>query len=100
MKSPGSRKRVTGRRQKGKMGDLERVRSRSFVQMPTRHRLARVCLFSLLFVTSAFAQAPEGIPRDLARLRAQQLKNVRYDLNYTIMPKADSISGPEELRFI
>jgi hypothetical protein len=25
-----------------------------------------------------FAQAPEGIPRDLARFRAQQIKDVRY----------------------
>lgn len=48
----------------------------------------------------AFAQAPAGIPRDLARLRAQQLKDVRYQLNYAITPKADFISGHEELRFI
>ena len=49
--------------------------------------------------TQAFAQAPEGIPRDLARLRAQQLQDVRYNLSYTIIPKADSIAGHEELRF-
>jgi hypothetical protein len=41
----------------------------------------------------AFAQAPAGIPRDLARLRAQQLKDVRYQLSYTLTPKADFISG-------
>ena len=58
--------------------------------MPTRHPLARICLFSLLFITSALSQAPQGIPRDLARLRAQQLKDVRYQLDFTIMPKADS----------
>jgi aminopeptidase N len=49
---------------------------------------------------AAIAQAPEGIPRDLARLRAQQLKDVRYQLSFTITPKADSIAGHEELRFI
>ncbi|MCU1254378.1 MAG: Peptidase rane alanine aminopeptidase [Candidatus Angelobacter sp.] len=48
----------------------------------------------------AFAQAPAGIPRDLARFRAQQLKDVRYELSYTITPKADFISGHEELRFV
>jgi aminopeptidase N len=48
----------------------------------------------------AFAQAPAGIPRDLARLRAQQLKDVRYQLSYTITPRADFISGHEELRFV
>ncbi len=68
--------------------------------MSTRHRLATICLFSLLFVTSAFAQAPEGIPRELARFRAQQIKDVRYQLSYTITPKADSVSGHEELRFV
>ncbi len=47
-----------------------------------------------------FAQAPAGIPRDLARLRAQQLKDVRYQLSYTITPRADFVSGHEELRFV
>jgi aminopeptidase N len=48
----------------------------------------------------AFAQAPAGIPRDLARLRAQQLKDVRYELSYTITPKTDFVGGHEELRFV
>ncbi len=48
----------------------------------------------------AQTQAPEGIPRDLARLRAQQLSDVRYRLSYTITPKADSVTGHEELRFV
>jgi aminopeptidase N len=59
---------------------------------------------SLIFLTiapaQAQAQAPEGIPRDLARLRAQQLSNVRYQLSYTLIPKADSVTGHEELRFV
>lgn len=40
-----------------------------------------------------------GIPRDLARLRAQQLKDIRYQLTYNIRPKADSFSAHEELHF-
>ncbi|HEV8180823.1 MAG TPA: M1 family aminopeptidase, partial [Candidatus Angelobacter sp.] len=54
----------------------------------------------MLLATVAFAQAPEGIPRDLARQRAQQLKDVRYQLSYTLTPKADFVSGHEELRFV
>ena len=43
-------------------------------------------LFFLIVVSAAWAQsasleAPVGIPRDLARLRAQQLKDVRYQLS-------------------
>jgi aminopeptidase N len=54
----------------------------------------------LLFVTSALSQAPQGIPRDLARLRAQQLKDVRYQLSYTIHSQWDFVQGDEELRFV
>ena len=68
--------------------------------MPTRHRLATIFLFSLLFVTSAFPQAPEGIPRELARFRAQQLSDVRYELSYTITSKGDYVAGYEELTFV
>ncbi|MBZ5493906.1 MAG: ERAP1-like C-terminal domain-containing protein [Acidobacteriia bacterium] len=68
--------------------------------MPTRHILRRIVLFILLFTTGAISQAPVGIPRDLARLRAQQLKDVRYQLSFTITPKSDSVSGHEELRFV
>jgi aminopeptidase N len=49
---------------------------------------------------SAGSPAPAGIPRDLARFRAQQLRGVRYQLSFTITPKADSITGHEELRFV
>jgi aminopeptidase N len=71
--------------------------------------ILRSIFFFLVFVSAAcaqspisapLAQAPAGIPRDLARLRAQQLKDVRYQLSYTITPKADSVSGHEELRFV
>jgi aminopeptidase N len=50
-------------------------------------------------VTSV-SSAPEGIPRELARFRAQQLKDIRYQLSYKITPKAASIEGHEELRFV
>src|ERR1700704_3995330 len=50
--------------------------------------------------TSAGSPAPDGIPRELARLRAQELKDVRYQLNYNLRLKADSITGHEELRFV
>lgn len=74
-----------------------------------RHRHDRViavigllplCLLMILFAVRASAQAPEGIPRDLARFRSQQLKDVRYQLSFTITPKADFIEGHEELRFV
>src|SRR5258707_1848867 len=62
----------------------------------------RAGAFFCLFAGSVhgFAQAPAGIPRDLARLRAQQLKDVRYELSYTITSKADFSQGYEELRFV
>ena len=41
---------------------------------------ATLCL--VLGPVHAFPQAPVGIPRDLARFRAQQLKDVRYQLSY------------------
>ncbi|HZS28790.1 MAG TPA: M1 family aminopeptidase, partial [Candidatus Angelobacter sp.] len=48
----------------------------------------------------AQSQAPEGIPRELAQFRAQQLADVRYQLSYTLTPKSDSTTGHEELRFV
>jgi hypothetical protein len=77
-----------------------------------RHRTKSpksVCAVLLFLVAAVgFAQqptnlpsvAPVGIPRDLARLRAQRLKDVRYELSYTIHSKDDHIAGFEELRFV
>jgi aminopeptidase N len=65
-----------------------------------RHVPAGICFVGILVATTAFAQAPEGIPRDLARRRAQRVSDVRYKLSYTITPKASSIAGHEELRFV
>ncbi|HWF06355.1 MAG TPA: M1 family aminopeptidase, partial [Candidatus Angelobacter sp.] len=64
--------------------------------------MIRILCIALVFCFSwmaAFAQAPTGIPRELARQRAQQLKDVRYELAYNLRPKADSIAGHEDLRF-
>ena len=58
------------------------------------------CLLNLLIIGHAFAQAPEGIPRDMARFRAQQLKDIRYELSYTIHSQWDFVQGDEELRFV
>jgi aminopeptidase N len=44
--------------------------------------------------------APDGISRELARFRAQQIKDIRYQLSYTIRQKSASIPGHEELRFV
>jgi aminopeptidase N len=63
--------------------------------------IALVFCFSSSFSSmAAFSQAPEGIPHDLARQRAQQLKDLRYELAYNLRPKADSIVGHEVLRFV
>jgi aminopeptidase N len=65
-----------------------------------RRLLAGICFVGILMVTTAFTQAPEGIPRELARQRAQRLSNIRYELSYTIHSKDDHIAGFEELRFV
>jgi aminopeptidase N len=56
----------------------------------------------MMFISEGqlWGQAPEGIPRELARQRAQQLKDIRYELRYTIVPKADAIQGWELVRFV
>jgi aminopeptidase N len=59
-------------------------------------------LFALIFlgaVGCAMAQAPEGIPRDLARQRAEEVSDVRYALSLTLTPGAPSVSGEVEIRF-
>jgi aminopeptidase N len=54
---------------------------------------------ALMCIAGTFAQAPAGIPRELARQRAQRIFDVRYDLSYTLVPKAPSVAGEEEIRF-
>ena len=61
----------------------------------------RLFLISLLFlvVRSAFAIAPQGIPRELARERASQISGVRYQLSFVLIPQAPATSGTEVMHF-
>src|SRR5579864_4549497 len=56
-------------------------------------------VFALTASVSVMAQAPEGIPRELARQRASQLSDVRYHLRFALIPHAPAVSGREELQF-
>src|SRR5437660_6598226 len=57
-------------------------------------------IFILLAVTCGFAaMPPEGIPRELARERASRISDVRYQLQFTLVPHAPSVAGHEGLRF-
>jgi aminopeptidase N len=57
-------------------------------------------IFLLFISIAALAQAPNGIPRELARGRAARIKDVRYQLSFTLVPKADFVDGREVLRFV
>ena len=46
------------------------------------------------------AQAPEGIPRELARQRAAEISNVRYQLNFALAPKTSTVGGNLLLHFV
>src|SRR5437016_3394186 len=59
----------------------------------------RLSLFLLLAVSTLFAAAPEGIPRELARQRASQISDVRYHLSFILTPHAPIVSGHEEIQF-
>jgi aminopeptidase N len=65
--------------------------------MPIRIILASIIV--LIAFSPSFAEAPRGIPRDLARERAAQISNVRYRLAFTLQPQAATTSAEEELRF-
>ena len=45
------------------------------------------------------APPPDGIPRELARQRAAELSEVRYHLRFTLIPRATTVSGHEDLQF-
>jgi aminopeptidase N len=59
----------------------------------------RVLVLLLLACGAAQAQAPEGIPRDLARQRAEQISDVRYHLALGLADNHETIGGLEEIRF-
>src|SRR5258708_25499798 len=60
----------------------------------------RLFLF-LLFIAVAMvhASAPEGIPRELARERASAISDVAYNLHFTLVSHAPSVTGHEEMTF-
>ena len=51
------------------------------------------------FNISTWAQAPEGIPRGLARERAANVSQLQYTLHYTLVPHSDHAESTESLRF-
>ena len=61
--------------------------------------MRKLALFLLLSVSSLFAAAPEGIPRNLARQRAGQISDVRYHLQFTLTSHALIAAGHEEIQF-
>ena len=52
-----------------------------------------------LFTVSSFAAAPSGIPRELARQRAQLISNLHYRLHFYLISQGLTASGEEEIRF-
>src|SRR5579863_1173567 len=54
----------------------------------------------LTALSSSFAAAPRGIPRELAKERAAQISNVRYRLAFTLKSQAATTSAEEELHFV
>ena len=78
------------------------------LQILTLADRARVALRTILLVlplcpfasaVGAWGQAPEGLPRELARARAERISDVRYQLHFNLVPHADSLAGQEELKF-
>src|SRR5215472_10503215 len=59
----------------------------------------RCGVLALLAVSVAWAQAPEGIPRELARQRAQQISDLQYHLSLDVAAHAAAATGREELQF-
>jgi aminopeptidase N len=55
----------------------------------------------LLFLAAAtvLAQAPRGIPRELASARAREISDVRYELTFSLDAHPTAASGHETLRF-
>jgi aminopeptidase N len=55
--------------------------------------------FLVFSTASSFAAAPSGIPRELARQRAQSISDLRYHLLFRLNPHASTTTGHEELSF-
>ncbi|HUJ30855.1 MAG TPA: M1 family aminopeptidase [Candidatus Acidoferrum sp.] len=56
-------------------------------------------LLALLSCGCAYASAPDGIPRELARERASRVSNVRYQLSFNLAPTAATTQGSERIQF-
>src|SRR5579863_2319729 len=56
--------------------------------------------FVIAFPAAAYASAPHGIPRQLARERAARVSNVRYRLNFDLESHASTTQGSEQLQFV
>ena len=65
-----------------------------------RSMVWRICCFLMIAVVSAWAAAPEGVPRELARERAADISDVRYRLSFELAPHAAITAGHEELKFV
>jgi aminopeptidase N len=61
--------------------------------------IRRTVLFCLAVAAVACAQAPEGIPRQLARDRAANISDVRYKLSLTLAPRTSDVPGAVEITF-
>lgn len=55
--------------------------------------------FLLILTTASFAAVPSGIPRELARERSQLVSDLRYHLQFNLVPHAATTAGHEELTF-
>ncbi|HEX5433925.1 MAG TPA: M1 family aminopeptidase [Candidatus Angelobacter sp.] len=63
-------------------------------------RLSKVFVGLVVFALPSFAQAPPvGVPRNLARERAQRIIDVRYELSFTLTAHANTAVGKETLKF-
>jgi aminopeptidase N len=57
------------------------------------------CFVFLLISLALHAAAPEGIPRELAKERAQHVSDIRYQLHFDLVAHADETHGHETLTF-
>src|ERR1700726_799355 len=63
---------------------------------------ARLICFAFVLVLTAvraWADAPQGVPRELARARAAEISGLRYRLSFALTPRASTTQGIEEIRF-
>ncbi|HEX7285140.1 MAG TPA: M1 family aminopeptidase [Candidatus Angelobacter sp.] len=56
-------------------------------------------ILGLALTAAGWAQVPQGIPRELARERAERIADLRSEIEFTLMPHAESTAGHEELIF-